>query len=106
MLADILRTRAVEEGEGSALSVPHFAGDRDSRTEKYRSVSYRELHERAEAIAAAIVSSPGALDGRVLLAREPGIEWVASFFACLYAGRIAVPFPEPRRASELSLIHI
>ena len=100
MLADILRTRAVEEGEGTALSVPHFAVDRDSRTEKYRSVSYRELHERAEAIAAAIVRSPGDSDGRVLLAREPGIEWVASFFACLYVGRIAVPFPEPRRASE------
>jgi acyl transferase domain-containing protein/acyl-CoA synthetase (AMP-forming)/AMP-acid ligase II/acyl carrier protein len=56
-----------------------------------------ELDQRARAIAAVLRDrcAPGE---RALIVCQPGLDYVASFFACLYAGIIAVPVypPEPR----------
>jgi len=57
-----------------------------------------ELWHRARVIAAELLNqgSPG---DRVLLAYPPGLDFVAGFFGCLYAGMLAVPvhYPRPNR---------
>lgn len=59
------------------------------------SLSYRELDARARAIAVELqrFTRPG---DRALLLYPPGLEYVAGFFGCLYAGVIAVPAYPPR----------
>ncbi len=58
-------------------------------------LTYAALDTRARAIAAALGRSvrPGE---RVLLLYPPGLDFVAAFFGCLYAGVIAVPAYPPR----------
>lgn len=58
------------------------------------SLNYGELHQRASALAARIrgVASSG---DRAVLLLPPGADYVTAFFACLYAGVIAVPTYPP-----------
>ena len=62
-------------------------------------LSFAELQLQARAIAARLAEHvvPG---DRVLLLVPPGLDYVAAFFGCLYAGAVAVPAypPNPRRA--------
>ena len=62
-------------------------------------LSYCELDRRARAIAAELVSR-GARGQPVLVVFDPGLEYNAAIFGCLYAGAIAVPAypPDPFRA--------
>src|SRR3954470_17807369 len=59
-----------------------------------------EVHRRAQRVAAALSRSapPGS---RALLLFPPGLDFIAAFFGCAYAGVIAVPVPppDPRRLS-------
>lgn len=61
-------------------------------------VTYAELDRRARALGARIaeVARPG---DRALLLVPAGLDYVAAYFACLYAGVVAVPAypPNPRR---------
>lgn len=66
----------------------------DGETEEV-SISYQELDQRAKAIAAYLQSGNSEGD-RVLLLYQPGLEYIAAFFGCLYAGVIAVPAYPPR----------
>jgi acyl-CoA synthetase (AMP-forming)/AMP-acid ligase II len=61
-----------------------------------RRITYRELDQKARAIAAALqgVAEPGA---RALLFYGPGLDYIAAFFGCLYAGVVAVPAYPPQR---------
>ncbi|HSF42104.1 MAG TPA: amino acid adenylation domain-containing protein, partial [Thermoanaerobaculia bacterium] len=58
-------------------------------------LTYAALDTRARAIAAALGRAvmPGE---RVLLLYPPGLDFIAAFFGCLYAGLIAVPAYPPR----------
>ncbi|MEM7552760.1 MAG: AMP-binding protein [Cyanobacteria bacterium P01_A01_bin.84] len=60
------------------------------------SITYQELDKKARAIAA-VLQSMNALGERALLIYQPGLEFIAAFFGCLYAGVIAVPVYPPRR---------
>ena len=97
-LAETLKSRAALQRDDLALKVeiPGLVGV--SWEERYREVTYGELNRRAMAVALALVER--GCDGPVLIAREMGFDWVASFFGCLYANRIAVPLPEPRKGKE------
>jgi acyl-CoA synthetase (AMP-forming)/AMP-acid ligase II len=92
-LVDFLRLRAQETHDHPAYT---FLPDDDRGPEV--AVSYLELHRRAAAIAAELarVTAPG---DRVLLLYPPGLDYVAGFFGCLYAGVVAVPAypPDPAR---------
>ncbi len=59
-------------------------------------VTYGELDLHARAIAARLqtITAPG---DRALLLYPPGLEFLAAFFGCLYAGVIAVPSYPPKR---------
>ncbi|WP_437975236.1 non-ribosomal peptide synthase/polyketide synthase [Sorangium sp. So ce295] len=66
-------------------------------------LSYRDLHERACAIAAHLrsMAPPGE---RALLLYPSSVSYVTAFFGCLYAGMIAVPAypPESMQRQHLS----
>ena len=86
-LIELLRARTVEHG-------PRFAFRYlpDGETEESR-LTYEDLELRARAIAAAIAPQAKAGD-RALLFYTGGLEFIAAFWGCVYAGVVAVPvFP-------------
>ncbi|MBV9927176.1 MAG: amino acid adenylation domain-containing protein, partial [Acidobacteria bacterium] len=88
-LVQLLRLRALRQ--------PHqrshiFLSDGEREA---ASLTYAELDRRARAVAAGL-QSVGAAGERVLLLYQPGLEYVAAFLGCLYAGAVAVPAYPPR----------
>ncbi|UCD43737.1 MAG: AMP-binding protein, partial [Chloroflexota bacterium] len=58
-------------------------------------LTYGELNRRAMAIGA-LLQDLGMQGERALLLYQPGLDYIASFFGCLYAGVVAVPAYPPR----------
>ena len=67
-------------------------------------LSYSELDEKARSIAAQLVSA-GYTGQRALMMYPPGLEFVAAFFGCHYAGVIPVPAYPPRRNRNMTRIN-
>ena len=86
-LTELLRARATEHGPRIAFRYLADGENEESR------ITYAELESRARAIAAAL--APQAVPGdRALLFYSGGLEFIAAFWGCLYAGVVAVPvFP-------------
>lgn len=59
------------------------------------SLTYQDLDNRARSIAAAMQSQGVKKGDRVLLVFVPGLALIEAYFACLYAGAIAVPVYPP-----------
>ncbi|MDE3155804.1 MAG: LLM class flavin-dependent oxidoreductase [Acidobacteriota bacterium] len=96
-IVDILRWRAAHQAE--KLSHLFLAdGERDEIR-----ITYAGLDRQARAIAADLVArcAPGE---RALLLYPPGLEFIAAFFGCLYAGIVAVPAYPPRNRSHMPRI--
>lgn len=92
---DILDSRALHQPEQTAyIFLP------DGETEAAR-LTYQQLDQKAKAVAAQLQlqMSPGE---RALLLYPSSLEFIIAFFACLYAGVIAVPIYPPRRNQKLS----
>ncbi len=64
------------------------------------SLTYKNLNQRAKAIATQLHSHCSVGD-RALLLYPAGLDFIAAFFGCLYAGVIAVPVYPPRRNQSL-----
>ncbi|WP_437811936.1 amino acid adenylation domain-containing protein [Sorangium sp. So ce1078] len=93
-LVALLRRRAEQRPSGHAYTFL-LDGEADARA-----MTYGELDRRARALAAEL--QQGARAGeRALLLVPPGLDFIAAFFGCLYAGLIAVPVPLPQRKSGL-----
>ncbi len=94
-LVDALQHRAYHQPERRA-----FAFLEDGETESAH-FTYAELDQKARTIGA-MLQELNAAGERVLLLYPPGLEYVAAFFGCLYAGAIAVPIypPRPNRTPE------
>ncbi len=69
--------------------------------EEISSLTYGQLHLKAKAIAAKMQSLKLAGE-RALLLYQPGLDFIAAFFGCLYAGVIAVPANLPRKNRSFS----
>ncbi|WP_370640379.1 amino acid adenylation domain-containing protein, partial [Myxococcus sp. XM-1-1-1] len=93
ILNDALRVRAV--GESSRQPLYTFLGESDGDE---AALTAYELDRQARRIAA-VLQSRGAVGQRVLLLYPPGLDYLAGFFGCLYAGAVAVPAypPDPTR---------
>ncbi|HEV7905584.1 MAG TPA: AMP-binding protein, partial [Pyrinomonadaceae bacterium] len=63
-------------------------------------LTYGELDRQARAIAASLQQFVSSGD-RVLLLYPAGLEFIAAFYGCLYAGAVAVPAYPPRRNRSL-----
>ncbi|MEO6792414.1 MAG: fatty acyl-AMP ligase [Mycobacterium sp.] len=83
-LVDLLRRQADRHGDKLA-----FTFTVDGQSEQGR-LTYRELDVRARAIAANL-QAQGVAGRRVLVICRPGLDSVAAYFGCLYAGAVAVP---------------
>jgi acyl-CoA synthetase (AMP-forming)/AMP-acid ligase II len=94
-LVELGRARAESLGDQPLYT---FLPDRPGEDEDV--LSFAGLDLRARAIAAAL-ERLGAGGQRALLLYPPGLEFVAAFFGCLYAGVVAVPAYPPRSARTL-----
>ncbi len=104
-LAEILAKRAQAQTRRRAFAILDQDGNEKAN------LTYGELHERALAIASflrtrlqADKSRPGRdpSPATVILFYPPGLDYIAAFFACFYAGAIAVPlYPPHRRRQKL-----
>ncbi len=74
---------------------PAFCFLEDGETEEV-CWTYAQLDRKVRAVAAAL-QSMGLQGQRVLLLYPPGLDFVAGFYGCLYAGAVAVPAYPPRR---------
>ena len=91
-LVDLLCFRAEASPEQTVYRF--LPGD----TKPEQRITYRELDRRAKSVAVRIAETAKRGD-RALLLVPPGLDYVAAYFGCLYAGVIAVPAypPNPRR---------
>jgi acyl-CoA synthetase (AMP-forming)/AMP-acid ligase II len=88
-VAELLRTRSEDDPHRLAYS---FLTDGQTSEER---LSYAQLDRRARAVAAGLRDAGGVLGSRALLLLPPGLDYVAAFFGCLYAGVVAVPMYPP-----------
>ena len=90
-LLEVMRYRS-QTGSESVAYIFRAEGEPDV------SITFAELERRAQAIAARLRTfcQPG---DRVLLLYPAGIDFITSFFGCVYAGVLAVPtcYPKPKR---------
>ncbi len=92
---DVVRRHAAAQGDAPAFT---FLLDGEVESER---LSYAELDRRAAAVAARLQELDMAGE-RALLLFPPGLDFVAAFLGCLYAGVVAVPAypPRPRRRPD------
>jgi acyl-CoA synthetase (AMP-forming)/AMP-acid ligase II/acyl carrier protein len=94
-LVDVLRWRALAHPNRHAGTFL-----RDGETDEVR-LTYGELDRHARAIGA-LLQGLEAAGERALLLYPPGLDYVAAYFGCLYAGVVAVPAYPPRRNRSLA----
>lgn len=94
-LLDLLQLRSVQQPYE-----PAFTFLIDGETEEVH-LTYAELNLRARAIAASLQAHVS-VGERALLLYPSGLEYIAAFFGCLYAGVIAIPAYPPKRNQKLS----
>jgi acyl-CoA synthetase (AMP-forming)/AMP-acid ligase II len=95
---DALRSRTSEQGSARAYT---FLADGESEEHH---LTYEALDRKARSLAV-VLQGLGPIAGeRVLLVYPPGLDYVAAFLGCLYAGAVAVPTYPPRRNSSLERI--
>src|SRR5262245_51544332 len=96
-IVGILRRRALRQGNQLA-----YVFLVDGELEKSE-LTYGDLDRRSRAIGASLQQA-GAAGERVLLLYPHGLEFIAAFLGCLYAGAIAVPaYPPKLNKSQLRL---
>ncbi len=96
-LLELLQHRALHQGDDVGF---RFVIDGERETIEW---TYADLDRKARAIAASLQSLD--LEGeRALLLYPSGLDFVAAFFGCLYAGVTAVPAYPPRRNRNMARI--
>lgn len=88
-IVELLRYRALHQPDTDAFT---FLEDGET---KASALTYQELDRRSRAIAAQL-QALGLSKERALLLYLPGLDYLAAFFGCLYAGVVAVPAYPPR----------
>jgi acyl-CoA synthetase (AMP-forming)/AMP-acid ligase II/acyl carrier protein len=98
-VSELLFRRASERPDQTAFVFLPDPGDASADGET--AWTYRELDQRARATAAALskIASPG---DRAVLVFPPGLDFLAAYFGCLYAGVLPAPatYPKARRPSS------
>ena len=94
---ELLRLRATQDPARTAYTFLVDGEDEEV------SITYHQLDQQARAVAARLQAS-GAVGSRALLLYPSGLEYIAAFFGCLYAGVVAVPAYPPRKNRSLDRI--
>jgi 8-amino-7-oxononanoate synthase len=98
-LVDLLRHRAAHQAHDWAFS---YLVDGESEEIHW---TYEDLDRRARAIGAWL-QTQSLVGERALLLYPAGLDFVAAFFGCLYAGVVAVPAYPPRQNRSLSRVQV
>ncbi len=85
-LVDLFHARCAGDGAAPAVS---WVADDLSITDQ---LSFAALHQQSVVLAQRLAAC-GQPGERVLVALRPGLDFVRAFWACLLAGRVAVPVP-------------
>ncbi len=93
-IVEVLTLRSLEQPKQTG-----FIWLKDGEIVEY-SWTYQDLEQRAKTIASTL-QSLNAKGSRALLLYPPGLEFIAAFFGCLYAGVIAVPAYPPRHNQSI-----
>ena len=96
---DLLRDRAGSHPERLAFS---FLQDGEVETDRW---TFEDLDRRARAIAVSLLER-GLSKKRALLLYNPSLEFIASFFGCLYANVVAVPAYPPRSSQLVNRLNL
>ena len=91
-LAELLQLRTAEQGRRVAYT---FLVDGEVEG---AALTYADLDRSARRVAAELTSRGLRLGDRALLLYPPGLDFIAAFFGCMYAGVIAVPSFPPHPA--------
>ncbi|HTE47151.1 MAG TPA: fatty acyl-AMP ligase [Gemmatimonadaceae bacterium] len=91
-LVDVLRLRADDKCDVTAYT---FLVDGEREGSR---ITYGDLDRRARAIAVALADRGVRPGDRALLLYPPGLDFIAAFFGCAYAGVVAVPSFPPHPA--------
>lgn len=93
------RVRYWAEAQPDSLAFRYLVDGEDEEV----TLTYAQVDIRARAIAAKLVSM-GMRGQRALMLYPPGLDFVAAFFGCHYAGAIPVPAYPPRRNRNMGRI--
>lgn len=96
-IIDVLKLRSIEQADKIAY---RFLVDGEDLEE---TITYSDLDRKAQILAATIQTHCEKGD-RAILLYSPGLDFIIAYFACLYAGIIAIPFPPPHHARLLKTI--
>ncbi len=96
-LVDLLRHRASHQAHDRAFT---YLVDGEAEENQ---LSYEGLDRQARAVAARL-QAMDLVGERALLLYPAGLDFIAAFFGCLYAGVVAVPAYPPRRNRSMSRI--
>jgi len=96
-LVELLRHRAQHQADDAGFN---YLADGERLLETW---TYADVDRKARAIAASL-QAMGMEGERALLLYPSGLDFVAAFFGCLYAGVIAVPAYPPRRNRNMARI--
>ena len=96
-LIELLQHRALHQGDDIGF---RFLADGESQVIEW---TYSGLDRKARAIASSL-QSMGLEGERALLLYPSGLDFIAAFFGCLYAGVTAVPAYPPRRNRNMARI--
>ncbi|NES67184.1 MAG: fatty acyl-AMP ligase, partial [Okeania sp. SIO2D1] len=88
-LIDLLQYRSLNQSDRRAYT---FLQNGEKEID---SLSYKELDEKARAIAVELQKQQVGNKERALLLYPQGLEFIAALFGCLYAGVVAIPAPPP-----------
>ncbi|HET9358140.1 MAG TPA: AMP-binding protein, partial [Vicinamibacterales bacterium] len=89
-LVDLVGRRAAVDPDRTAY---RYLDDGEGNERRF---SYRELDASARAIAGRLQEQGVRQGDRVLLLYPSGLDYIAAFFGCLFAGAVAVPAYAPR----------
>ncbi|MCX7706552.1 MAG: fatty acyl-AMP ligase [Anaerolineae bacterium] len=98
-LVDLLCWRAAGQPDQQA------AAFLDDESDAVGRLTYAELDRKARNIGA-LLQAHGLAGERALMLYSPGLDFVAAFFGCLYAGVVAVPAYPPRPRTLNRLLNI
>jgi phthiocerol/phenolphthiocerol synthesis type-I polyketide synthase C len=93
-LLDLVRQRAARYRDKVAFDYCHYSPGGAAPGEVHSRLTYRELDIKARAIASTL-QRQGAAGERVLVLCPSGLDFIAGFFGCVYAGAVAVPVHPP-----------
>jgi acyl transferase domain-containing protein/acyl-CoA synthetase (AMP-forming)/AMP-acid ligase II/acyl carrier protein len=98
-LLDLVRQRAERYRDKVAFDYCHYSPG----GEEHDRLTYLELDIKARAIASTL-QRQGATGERVLVLCPSGLDFVAGFFGCIYAGAVAVPVHPPVRSRVIGRV--